>query len=153
VTSKLANGTANQILIANGTTVAPSWVTGSLSGLCVNFGCNVTATTGLTYYQYNGIYGSTSPGTATSNSSRFYCPIGGTILNFTRLTQTASTSGIISIYKNGVSAFASVAGNLSTAGYSNITGGNVSVALGDFIEVVSSGTIAIGSVIVCLYIQ
>ena len=113
----------------------------------------MTATSGLTYYQYNGIYGSTSPGIVTSNSSKFYCPIAGTILNFTRLTQSNSSTGIISIYKNNASAFSTSATNLSTAGYSNITGVNVTIAVGDFIEVVSSGTIAIGSVIVCLYIQ
>jgi hypothetical protein len=117
---------------------------GTLSGGGIKvmaYGFNQT-TTANAYGVPSGIYGATSGGVS-GQSTRFYAPVTGIITAYSKVFLTANTTAILNIYVSGVLKYSSVAGDLLTI-TGSVSGLNVAVAAGAYIEVLISGATTAG---------
>jgi hypothetical protein len=117
---------------------------GALSGGGVKvmaYGFNQT-TTADAYGVPSGRYGAASGGVS-GQSTRFYAPVVGIITAYSKVFLTANTTAILNIYVSGVLQYSSVAGDLSTT-TGSVSGLNVAVAAGAYIEVLISGATIAG---------
>ena len=152
-TSKLANGTAGQILLSAGTTANPVWTTGSIKGWSVSFG-GLGGING--YLQPNRFYDATAALIITSGqATRYIMPESATITKLSTLVQTATAAAqfriITGTYASPSVKFTSTA-NTQFAAISGILtlATPIAVAAGEVVEIqIISGPV--GTCMINLY--
>ena len=151
-TSKLANGSAGQILLSAGTTANPVWTSGSIKGWSVSFG-GLGGTNG--YLQPNRFYDVTAALIVTSGqATRYIMPESATITKLSTLVQTTSTTSqfkiITGTYSSPSIKFTSTA-NTQFAAISGILtlATPIAVAAGEVVEV--QITALVGTCMINLY--
>ena len=152
-TSKLANGTAGQILLSAGTTANPVWTAGSIKGWSVSFG-GLGGISG--YLQPNRFYDTTAALIITSGQdTRYIMPESATITKLSTLVQTATAAAqfriITGTYASPSVKFTSTA-NTQFAAISGILtlATPIAVAAGEVVEIqIISGPV--GTCMINLY--
>jgi hypothetical protein len=150
VTAFLANGAVNAILTSRGGTLSPQWSTPSsiVRGYTAPFSSGGI----VAGYQYanSGMVGLVNVPVGSGVTTRFICPIAGSIEALTVLWGTGNAAATVSIYKDAVAAYTSTA-SFTTPGSLAITSGVfVSTAAGSVIEVRTNAA-NLGNMTVLLY--
>ena len=148
-TAFLANGAENAILTSRGGTLSPQWSTPSsiVRGYTAPFSSGGI----VAGYQYanSGMVGLVNAPVGSDLTTKFICPIAGSIEALTVLWGTGSATATVSIYKDAAAVYTSTV-SFTTPGSLAITTPAVSTAAGSVIEV-RTNTANLGNMTVLLY--